>query len=279
MVNDTAQVPVVMAFSGIDATGGAGIQADIESLASMGCHAAPIVTALTVQDTRNVQSYVAVDASQLIAQARAVLEDIPVRAFKIGMLGSVANAEAIHSILADYPNMPVVVDPVLVAGGGGPLSSADETAALINLILPLTTVLTPNTAEAMALAPEADTIDAAAQRILDQGPEFVLVTGTDQATRQVENRLFGNRRLLETYTWDRLHASFHGSGCTLASAIAGLLAQGMEPYTALFEAQEYTWETLKHGYRLGMGQLLPNRLFWSSCGERVRETIARNDRP
>ncbi len=259
----TQQIPVVMCFAGLDSTGGAGVQADIEAIASMGCHAAPVVTALTVQDTQQVMEYTSVDAGVLIAQARAVLEDIPVAAIKIGMLGSVPVIEAIHTLLTDYPNIPVVLDPVLAGGGGGELSNEQVIDAIIRLLLPQTTVLTPNSIEARALAPESDTLDACSQELLDKGCEFVLLTGTHEEAEHVENRLYGNRRLLETFTWERLPHSYHGSGCTLAAAIAGLLAQGLEPFTAIHEAQEYTWEALRNGYRVGMGQLLPNRLFWA----------------
>jgi len=252
-----------MCFAGLDSTGGAGLQADIETVASMGCHAAPVATALTVQDTQRVIDYTPVEATLLIAQARAVLEDMPVAAFKLGMLGDVHVIEAIHTLLTDYSDIPVVLDPVLAGGGGGSLSTPEIIDAISQLLLPQVTVLTPNSIEARTLAPECDTLEACGQGLLDKGCEFVLLTGTHEDAEHVENRLFGNRRLLETFTWERLPHSYHGSGCTLAAAIAGLLAQGLEPFTAVHEAQEYTWEALRHGYRVGMGQLLPNRLFWA----------------
>ncbi len=255
--------PAVMAFSGNDPTGGAGIQADIEALASMGCHATPVITSLTIQDTQDIQGYVPIDASLLVQQARAVLEDMPIAAFKIGMLGSVEVIEAVHSILVDYSNIPVVLDPVLVAGGGSEIADEEMIDAIATLLLPQTTILTPNSIEARLLAHEADSLEACAQELLEMGCEFVLVTGTHEATTDVTNTLYGNRRQLESFTWDRLPETYHGSGCTLASAIAGLLAQGMDPLSAVHEAQEYTWESLRAGYRLGMGQHLPNRLFWA----------------
>ena len=124
-------------------------------------------------------------------------------------------------------------------------------------------MLTPNSREARALAPEADNLDACAMALLERGAEFVLITGTHENTRDVANSLYTNRRLIETFTWERLDGSFHGSGCTLSSSIAGLLAQGLEPFSAIHEAQEYTWQALAAGYRIGMGQQLPNRLFWA----------------
>ncbi len=263
MEASTPTVPVVMAFSGLDPTGGAGLAADIEAVASMGCHVAPLATALTVQDTRRAVEYRAVDPALLAEQARAVLDDMPVHAFKIGMTGSVQVIEVLHTLVNDYPEVPLVLDPVLAAGGGGELAGEGVVEALRTLLLPQTTVLTPNTGEARALAPEGDGSEAWAQELLGLGCEFVLVTDAGDDPAVVENVLYGNRRRLDAWTWERLPRSYHGSGCTLAAAIAGLLAQGLEPFTAIHEAQEYTWEALKHGYGLGRGQRLPNRLFWA----------------
>ena len=260
---DQSTIPSVMTFAGTDPSGGAGIQADIETLASMGCHAAPVVTAVTVQDTQQLFHYRAMDASLVIEQARAVLEDIPIAAFKIGMLGSVDNVEVVHTILSDYPDVPVVLDPLITAGGGGNLADDDLIDAMVTLLFPLTTVLTPNSEEARAFAPEADSLDACAQELLELGSNYILITGTHESTPHVVNYLYSEHRLLDSYTWNRLPAHYHGSGCTLATAIAALLAQGLDPVTAIHEAQEYTWESLSNGYRVGLGQLIPNRLYWA----------------
>jgi hydroxymethylpyrimidine/phosphomethylpyrimidine kinase len=257
----------VLAFAGHDPSGGAGIQADIEALASQGCHAATVITALTTQDTRDVSGFRPQEVADVIAQARAVLEDMPVAVFKLGMLGSVENIEAIHTILTDYPQIPVVLDPVLASGHGVALGGRDMIEALKTLLLPLTTVLTPNSLETRALATGADTLDACAQALMDHGVEYLLVTGSHEQTPKVVNRLYHDNRLLETFTWERLPHSYHGSGCTLASSIAGLLAQGLEPFTAFHEAQDYTWNTLRHGYRPGLGQHLPHRFFWAGDDE------------
>lgn len=262
-MNEITSTPVVMSFAGTDPSGGAGLQADIETLISMGCHAASVVTAVTVQDTQQLFRYQAMSPTLLIEQARAVLEDIPVSAFKIGMIGSAENAEAIQSILLDYPDVPVVLDPLISAGGGGELANDELIDAMVNLLFPLTTVLTPNSEEARAFAPEADTLDACAQELLELGSEFILITGSHENTPHVINNLYSESRLLESYTWDRLPGSFHGTGCTLAAAIAGLLAQDLPMTSAILEAQEFTWETLNNSYRVGMGQNIPNRLFWA----------------
>jgi len=136
-----------------------------------------------------------------------------------------------------------------------------------NLLFPLTTILTPNTDEARLLAPGADSMTACAEALQELGCEYVLITGTHAATPHVINTLYGNHRELESYQWTRLPHQYHGSGCTLAAAIAALLAQGLEPLSAIHEAQEFTWQSLAQANRLGMGQLIPNRFFWSRGDE------------
>lgn len=263
--SETSLPPVVLTFSGLDPTGGAGSQADIEALISTACHCCPVITALTAQDTCDVKGFSPVAAAMLIEQARAVLEDIPVAAFKIGMVGSVENVEAIHSILIDYPDIPVVLDPITVAGGGGALSSEAIVDAIISLLLPQTTLITPNSLEAKAFAPGADTLEACAHELMDLGCDYVLITGSHERTHSVQNRLWGKQRFIADFTWERLPGSYHGSGCTLAAATAGFLAQGFDMTTAVRSAQSYTFNTLKQARRLGMGQLIPQRLFWSNA--------------
>jgi hydroxymethylpyrimidine/phosphomethylpyrimidine kinase len=189
---------------------------------------------------------------------------MPVAAIKIGLLGSGEIAEAIYTILTDYPRIPVVLDPILAAGGGASLANGYLIDVLKTLLLPMVKVLTPNSLEARQLAPEADSLDACAMAMLSRDCEFVLITGAHENSTQVVNRLYGNNRLLESRTWERLPGSYHGSGCTLASAVAGLLAQGQTPQSAAHQAQEYTWKTLRAGYRIGMGQFIPDRLFWAN---------------
>jgi len=169
-------------------------------------------------------------------------------------------------LFEDYPHIPVILDPVLAAGGGHDFDSV-HMSETIRTLLPHVTVLTPNSVEARRLAPEADTLDACAMALLAQDCEYVLITGTHENTPRVVNTLYANHRLLESYTWERLPHSYHGSGCTLAAALAGLLAQGQEVLSAIYQAQEYTWEALRGGYRIGAGQHMPNRLFWADDNE------------
>ncbi len=263
MTQPQSSVPVVMVFSGNDPSGGAGIQADIEALMSHGCHTAPVVTTLTIQDTQNVVGYTPLDGELIMEQARTVLEDMPVAAFKLGLLTSSEAVQAIHAVLEDYPDIPVIMDPVLASGNGHMLADDDVVESMNELLLPQVTVLTPNSMEARLLAPQADTLDACAMALLERGVEFVLITGSHENTPEVKNTLYANNRILDTFNWERLEGSFHGSGCTLAASIAGLLAQGLEPFSAVHEAQEYTWQSLSEAYRIGMGQQIPNRLFWA----------------
>lgn len=256
--------PTVMCFSGLDPTGGAGIQADIETLFSIGCHCAPVITALTAQNTQNAMRLVATDATLLIQQARAVLEDIPVQGIKLGLLGSVQIIEVIHTLLKDYDNIPVVLDPIVAAGGGFEFSNDEVLAAMRDLLLPLTTVLTPNTAEARRLAPAADNLDACANELMDLGCENVLITGTHAQTENVINRLYRVHQEVTEYSWPRLEEAYHGSGCTLAAAIAGYLAHRLPLRDAIAQAQRFTWEALSNGVRLGFGQHVPNRGYWQN---------------
>jgi hydroxymethylpyrimidine/phosphomethylpyrimidine kinase len=264
--SEPAFPPIVLAFAASDPSGGAGIQADLLTLSSMGCHPLSVVTALTVQDTLGVEGILAIDSDWVADQARALLEDMPVDAFKVGVLGSVANIAAIAEIVSDYPDIPLVLDPVLASGRGDELATDEMAHALRELLLPQTTILTPNSMETRRLADVDDDEPSLAQcaaRLVAGGCEYVLVTGTHEATPQVVNTLYGKGGIVRSDTWPRLPHQYHGSGCTLASAIAAMLANGLELPEAVREAQDYTWHALEKAYRPGMGQHLPDRLFWA----------------
>ncbi len=261
--------PIVLVFAATDPSGGAGLQADIMTLASMGCHPLSVVTAITIQDTMGVDGINAIDAEWVADQARCVLEDIPVAAFKLGLLGSVEQIAAIAEVVSDYPEVPLILDPVLASGRGDELVNEEMVFALKELLVPQTTILTPNTLEARRLATddpeEGETLDLAecARRIIASGCEYVLVTGTHENTAQVVNTLYGQEGVVRSDAWHRLPGSYHGSGCTLASAIAATIANGLEISDAVKDAQEYTWQTLRAAFRPGMGQHIPDRLFWA----------------
>lgn len=256
--------PIVMSFAGHDPCGGAGIQADIETLLSLGCHCTPIITALTAQDSVNVKDFKPTNAAFLVEQARAVLEDMPIAAFKIGMIGSIENVEAIHTIIAEYDSIPVILDPVLAAGGGGELAQHAMVDALNSLLIPHTNLATPNSVEARKLCCDADSLDACAQMLMDNGCEYVLITGGHEPGAQLVNHLWSRREKVASYEWQRQEGEFHGTGCTLASACAGYIAHGASVAAAVRDAQQYTWHTVTQARQLGMGQAIPNRLFWTN---------------
>ncbi len=253
--------PVVLCLSGHDPSGGAGIQADIETIASHQCHAASVITALTEQDTRNVKMILPQSASAIISQARTILEDLPVKAIKIGLIGHVETVRAIHTLISEYSALPVILDPVLAAGGGTVLSNDELIAAMTELLLPRTTILTPNSIEARQLA-KFDDLPQCGIKLLAFGCDYVLITGAHEHSEVISNQLFHKNKCIETYTWDRLPHNYHGSGCTLASSIAALIAHGLEVKTAILEAQEYVCNSLSAGYQPGKGQYVPNRFFW-----------------
>ena len=269
--------PIVLVFAATDPSGGAGLQADIMTLSSMGCHPLSVVTAVTVQDTMGVDGVSPIDAEWVSDQARCVLEDVPVAAFKLGLLGSVEQIAAIAEIVSDYPEVPLILDPVLTSGRGDELASEEMVIALKELLVPQTTILTPNTLEARRLAAddpeEGEALDLAecARRIITSGCEYVLVTGTHENTAQVVNTLYGQNGVVRSDAWHRLPGSYHGSGCTLASAIAATIANGLEISDAVKDAQEYTWQTLRAAFRPGMGQHIPDRLFWAHEDEQRDE--------
>jgi hydroxymethylpyrimidine/phosphomethylpyrimidine kinase len=270
----SALPPIVLSFAASDPTGGAGVQADLLTLASMGCHPLSVITGVTVQDTAGVQAIHAIDSDWVSDQARCVLEDMEVAAFKIGFVGSLDNIGAIAAIVADYPDIPLVLDPVMASGRGDEMATEDMVSALRELLIPQTTVLTPNSLEArrLAVADDEDTdrdmpLAECARRLLGLGCEYVLITGTHEGTPQVINTLFGEQGEVQANVWERLPGSFHGSGCTLASAIAAMLASGLEVGEAVREAQEFTWHSLAAGFRPGMGQHIPDRFFWARGGE------------
>lgn len=266
--HETGAPPLVLTFAASDPSGGTGVQADLLTLASMGCHPLSVITAITVQDSLGVEGVFPIDSDWVADQARRILEDMAVDAFKIGALGSVENIAAIAEVVSDYPDVPLIFDPVLGGGRGDEPASEDMLQALRELLLPQTTLLTPSSIEARLLQGDSEedddrTLEQCAARLVDTGCEYVLVTGTHENTREVVNTLYGKGGALRTDSWPRLAGAYHGSGSTLAAAIAAMLANGLDLGEAVREAQEYTWQTLRRAYRPGMGQLIPDRLFWA----------------
>lgn len=269
-----ATPPAVLCFGAGDATAGSGLAADILTLASMGCHPLPVHTAVLLRDTRSVDEVWAQDAEIVVAQARTILEDIPVAAFKLGFCGSVENLAAIAEILSDYPDLALIVEPALYACGDLGEAGEEMSAALADLILPQTTLLVLGRHELCRLVgvacsdgehdeTELPAVDDALAQVLAGGTEYILLTGGSEHGPQVVNSLIGQAGSVRTDAWPRLGGRFLGAGTTLAAAAAAALAHGMDLPEAVREAQEFTQQALRHAYRPGMGLALPDRFFWA----------------
>ena len=258
MVN-TDPPPVVLVIAGNDPSGGAGLAADIQAITAAGAHPAPVVAALTVQDSRDVRNVQAVEPAYVAAQARAVLEDMPVACVKLGLLASGATGTAVAGLLKQYPRLPLVVDPVLTASGGGQLAEEELLQVYRESVFPLATLITPNAHESRRFAPGAKDIPDRAAALLATGARQVLIKGTDEDTLEVRHHLFGPQGLHREFVCPRLPHGYHGSGCTLASAIAARLALGQAVTDAVQQAQAYTFGTLQRGWQPGAGQHFPRR--------------------
>ncbi len=246
----------VLIIAGSDSGGGAGIQADIKAVTALGGFAMTAITAVTVQNTRGVFGVHPIPLETVEAQARVVLEDLGADVIKTGMLATVETAELVSRIIADA-GVPAVVDPVMIAKGGEPLLEARAVEAVRTLMVPRADLLTPNAPEAEALTgvPVAD-LDGqrrAGERLLELGARAVLMKGGHVPGERVVDLLLTARgeTLLEGERVDTRHT--HGTGCTLASACAAGLAQGMRLEEAVARAWAYTAEAIRRAPGFGAG--------------------------
>lgn len=251
--------PIVLVIAGLDPSGGAGLVADIQALTALGAHPAVVATTLTVQDTRNALEVRPIDAEFVAAQARAVLADMPIAAIKLGLLGSAATGETVAALLNEWADIPVVLDPVLVASGGATLAEDALVDVMRNALMPRTALATPNRREFLRLTDKGDDTERAAA-ILATGCANLLVTGGDDDTAAVRNTLYSKSHAPKQFDWPRLPGPFHGSGCTLAAAAAAGLAHDMNVVDAVTRAQQFTFDALQHAQRLGRGQPIPYRM-------------------
>ncbi len=267
MNNSSKKRPIVLCFGGTDPSGGAGLSADIEAIASLGCRAAPVVTAVTVQDSVNVQRIHPLSGDDVREQAIAVLSDMPVAAIKIGLLGSADIALSIADLLDEHSDIPVILDPVLRAGGGAALADDLLIKTLQYELMPHALLVTPNLPEAIILAgDESLSGTEAAEKLLTLGAVNVLLTGGHSSgddDNELSNILVRHSAEPVTLDWPRLPGEFHGSGCTLAAACAAGVAKGLPLRDAVAVAENYTFETLRNATTDGRGQQIPNRHYWA----------------
>jgi hydroxymethylpyrimidine/phosphomethylpyrimidine kinase len=250
---EAERIPAVLSIAGSDSGGGAGIQADLKAFARCGVHGMTAITAITAQNTVGVEAVEAVSPETIVAQVGAVAEDIGVDAVKIGMLGTVETVDAVVEALALVGEAPVVIDPVMVAESGAVLLDADARAALLERLLPLATVLTPNIPEARALtaAGARESQEDLARELIALGPRAVVVTGGH--SERVVDLFFDGREAAEITGAHHPDGAAHGSGCTHSSALAAFLAHGETPLQAARRAREIASAAVAHGLR-GIGE-------------------------
>ena len=250
----------VLCFSGLDPSGGAGIQADIEAIGASGAHAAIACTALTIQNSQQVFGFEASSKELVLAQANAVVNDLPIRCVKSGMLGTTDNIAALAEFLQAHPDYLYVLDPVLVANSGGSLGDQATLVKAFAALIPLATLLTPNTVELRALTGEDD-LDRATDKLFALGAQAVLVKGGHEDTPDyILNRLYVAGNVVSETRCPRLAGEYHGSGCSLASFIAGRLAQGDALKTAVQHAETWLFGVLKRAESpVPNGQKIPKR--------------------
>lgn len=253
------KVPIMLSIAGSDPSGGAGIQADLKTATALGVYGAAVITSLTVQNTRGVTAIHQVPAGFVADQARAVLDDLDVDAIKIGMLADPEIAAAVGSVLADRPQLPVVLDPVMVATSGDRLVTAETTAVIIEQLLPLATLITPNLPETGALldapAPQNPSeMIAAALRLRELGSRAALVKGGHLVGADHSIDVLADSEGVEHVSGPLIDTrSTHGTGCTLSSAIAARLALGDQLRDAVRAGKDYLTGTLRSGARLDIG--------------------------
>jgi hydroxymethylpyrimidine/phosphomethylpyrimidine kinase len=261
--------PLILTFGPTDPVGAVGIQADLASFAAMGCHGLSVVTALFIGDTARIEDMQVIDPDWVSDQARVVLEDMPVAAFKVGAVGSIENVSAIAEIVSDYPDIPLIFDPFLSSLPDQGPDADDMLMATRELLIPQTTVLIISTVELVRMAEtwrepsEEDLMAVDAMRLIEMGCEYVFVTGTPSDLTDVANTLFDEGGVIRHDNWQRISGSYNGAGGTLAATIAALLANGLDIPEAVFEAQEFTIASIANAQRLGMGKLVPDRYFWA----------------
>lgn len=251
-----------------DPVGAIGIQADLATCGALGCHTVCVITALLIADTTVVEDVNPIDADWVADQARSLLEDIPVAAFKLGHLDSIETIAVVAEIISDYPQVPMVLDPF---SSLLPQQRDDEDMllAIRQLLIPQATLVQLSADELARVAEtwrepsNEDTLEIDAMQLIEFGCEFVLVTGVPGEAQQVRNLLFGGDGLVRSDQRQRLLGTFVGAGNTISAAISAMLANGVDVPEAVLEAEEFTHAALGNALRFGMGKRVPDRYFWS----------------
>ena len=259
----------VMSFNASDATGAGGIAGDIATIAAMGAHALPVVATIVMRDTAEVFEQVTLEADAVTEQARGVLEDVTLSAWKVGFLGNAETVGAVAEVLSDYPDVPLVTYLPTLSWMDDEDEAQAYPDALRELVLPQTEVLVGNQKTLTDfLLPEWDAERPPSARELavaagEHGASYVLVTGVQLPNNQVDNVLASPQGAITGEKFERFDTSFIGAGETLSAALAALLATGQELHLAVSEALAFLDQSLDAGFRPGMGNVVPDRFFWA----------------
>ncbi|MBP2619322.1 bifunctional hydroxymethylpyrimidine kinase/phosphomethylpyrimidine kinase [Chryseobacterium jejuense] len=244
--------PSVLTIAGFDGSGGAGIQADIKTTSALGCYSTSVLTALPVQNTQGVQKIYPIPVEAVADQIKAILDDIVPDAIKIGMVHTPQLVETIVSTLAQYPKIPIVFDPVMVATSGHHLIEEETITALTERLFPIADVITPNMDEAAILADmKVETLEdlyTAGIRIKKLGCRTILLKGGHQETSTITSLFYDEQENFHSFETLKFNTNnTHGSGCTLSSAIAAYIAQGKTLYEAVSLGQQYIYKAIESG--------------------------------
>lgn len=276
MQNQTT--PLILTFGVSDPVGAIGIQADLAAFGALGCHGLSVTTGLLIADSARVDDIDEIDADWLVDQARLILEDMAVCAFKVGALTSIEQASAIAEIVSDYPDLPLILDPFSSSLPDSGLGDDDMLMAIRQILVPQTTIMLLSQVELARMAETwreggADMLVDDVAELTGMGCEYVLVTCTSAAGGEPgseagkksaalrSNTLFNEDGACASFDWRHLPGPFSGAGSTMSAAMAAMMAHGLAPLDAVRRAQEYTASALAHAQRFGMGRLTPNKFF------------------
>lgn len=251
--------PSVLTIAGFDGSGGAGIQADIKTISALGCYATSVLTALPVQNTQGVKNIFPIPIEAVAEQLDTIMEDIIPDAIKIGMVHTAQLVDTIVTVLQKYPDIPVVFDPVMVATSGHPLIEEKTIDAIIEKLLPLSAVITPNMDEAAIIAKiKVETVkdmELAGKRMKQLGCKNILLKGGHQKTAMITSLLLDEKNNYHSFEFNKIETNnTHGSGCTLSSAIASYMAQGKDLFEAVALGQQYVFSAIQSGADTQTGQ-------------------------
>lgn len=258
--------PLILTFGVSDPVGALGVQADLAAFAALGCHGLSAVAGILVSDSARVENLYEIDSDWMADQARVLLEDMPVAAFKVGAVGSALHLAAIAEIVSDYPDAPLILDPFLSALPDSGLADEEMLSALCSILAPQATVLILSQSELGRMAETwreggDGNLEEDVAELTSSGLQYVLVTGTRDEHGTCSNSLYDGDGLVAQVAWNNLPGPFVGAGNTYSAAFTALMARGLDAPSALAAATEYTTGALEHAQRFGMGKFIPNKFY------------------